>query len=229
MAIVQKSFSGPFWGLVQQRGPWRETPLDRARGQRYQADNTSEARPYQVDASGAPPRPSEFALNKVVTANVYNFGAQVAQVGRMIKPQQQVGRNMQPLVFQIGGVPRVVPEVVVAQPLVVKTQIPNNRASPLSDYGTATGASSGPASASLMSAAGFASPVTPSPVVSKGSVGSSIEANAYYHNLSVGPRSRKGHDSTALQIHIPEAGSNHQELVPDVMKAVSSGKGAERG
>ena len=92
MATVRKSnvdWSGkPFWGLVQQNGPWATTPTDIKRanmkdvatigggigvGGRGHAGHSTFAsfiNPYQVNATGAPPAPSGYALPTVMMGSV---------------------------------------------------------------------------------------------------------------------------------------------------------------
>jgi len=56
----------PFWGLVQQNGPWRATKADRQRASRGgghdgNANSFQVMTPYQIDATGAPPLSSAYA------------------------------------------------------------------------------------------------------------------------------------------------------------------------
>lgn len=92
MAAVRKSnfdWNGkPFWGLVQQNGPWASTPDDRKRasmkdiatigggigaGGRAHAGNanfTQVMTPTQINATGAPPLPSGYAMRSVMMGPV---------------------------------------------------------------------------------------------------------------------------------------------------------------
>jgi hypothetical protein len=92
MATVRKSNSDwggkPFWGLVQQNGPWATTPTDIKRanmkdvgtygggigvGGRGHAGHSTFAsfiNPYQVNATGAPPAPSGYARPTVIMGSV---------------------------------------------------------------------------------------------------------------------------------------------------------------
>lgn len=74
----------PFWGLVEQKGPWKSTPADRARsgmkdklnvgggvgaGGRVHAGHgnySATMTPYQINATGAPPKPSAYAMRSVL-------------------------------------------------------------------------------------------------------------------------------------------------------------------
>jgi len=92
MATVRKSnfdWNGkPFWGLVQQNGPWESTPGDRqrasmkdiptigggigvgGRGHAGNANFTQIMTPYQINATGAPPSPSGYAMRSVMMGPV---------------------------------------------------------------------------------------------------------------------------------------------------------------
>lgn len=92
MATVRKSnfdWAGkPFWGLVQQNGPWATTVNDQKRasikdiptigggigaGGRAHAGNANFEQvitPYQINATGPPPAPSEYAKRSVVMGPV---------------------------------------------------------------------------------------------------------------------------------------------------------------
>ena len=78
----------PFWGLVEQVGPWKTTSSDRQRskmkdkltvgggieaGGRDHAGNGGWSKiftPYQIDATGSLPRPSDYAMRSIVTGPV---------------------------------------------------------------------------------------------------------------------------------------------------------------
>jgi hypothetical protein len=78
----------PFWGLVEQVGPWKTTSSDRQRsamkdkptiGGGIEAGGRGHAghgawkkiyTPYQVDATGSLPRPSDYAMRSVVTGPI---------------------------------------------------------------------------------------------------------------------------------------------------------------
>jgi hypothetical protein len=89
MVSVGKSSMGwdgkPFWGLVVQKGPWKSTPADVARakqkddltigggipvGGRMSGQRSAVMTPYQIDASGAPPEPSDFAKRSIVVGAI---------------------------------------------------------------------------------------------------------------------------------------------------------------
>lgn len=100
MALVE-SFRGPtnYWGLTQQKGPWKSTAIDKARakdslknsyaaGGGVAAGGTKNAghgnyeqvmTPYQINATGAPPKPSAYAL---VQPNATREYQQKGVVGR---------------------------------------------------------------------------------------------------------------------------------------------------
>ena len=78
----------PFWGLVQQKGPWQSTRGDRARasmkdvptigggngvgGTRHagHGNHAMFMTPYQINGTGAPPQPSPYAMRSVVMGSV---------------------------------------------------------------------------------------------------------------------------------------------------------------
>jgi len=85
LSKVNRYETKPFWGLVQQVGPWKSVESDRKRasmkdhptvGGGIGAGGTSHAghgewmkffTPYQIDASGSLPNPSHHAMRSVVT------------------------------------------------------------------------------------------------------------------------------------------------------------------
>lgn len=108
---------GNFWGLVEQRGPWAQTPRDKAnvrgrvgpvRGGGLGYGGTRSAghgyygamiNPYQQDGSKPPPAPSKYAQRRVTVAPLDIFQKK-GVVGKKRQPiiQVNIGRD-----FQRGG------------------------------------------------------------------------------------------------------------------------------
>ena len=90
MSVNQGRFSGGFWGLVEQKGPWKSTPSDKARSTRTQPNkktgggiqiggtkNAGHAGWYasmnpsvEPNALPPPPRPSQYVQKSIVMPSI---------------------------------------------------------------------------------------------------------------------------------------------------------------
>jgi hypothetical protein len=60
-----------FWGLVEQKGPWKQTTSDIARSKGAGRKNSREfITPYQINGSKPPPKPSRLAQKKVTSKDL---------------------------------------------------------------------------------------------------------------------------------------------------------------
>jgi hypothetical protein len=64
-----------FWGLVEQKGPWKQTSSDIARSKGAGRKNSREfITPYQINGSKPPPKPSRLAQKKVTVKDSSSGG-----------------------------------------------------------------------------------------------------------------------------------------------------------
>jgi hypothetical protein len=75
MSLIERSSvgAGSFWGLVQQKGPWKTTKFDvqNAKTSKGYGDGTSFMRPADRDAWKAPPLPSKYATRSIMMSSGY--------------------------------------------------------------------------------------------------------------------------------------------------------------
>lgn len=75
MSLVERSSvgAGSFWGLTQQKGPWKTTKFDtqNAKTSKGYGDGTSFMRPADRDAWKAPPPPSKYATRSIMMSPGY--------------------------------------------------------------------------------------------------------------------------------------------------------------
>lgn len=128
----------PFWGLVVQQGPWKSTPADVARAKEKDnpsigggipfggrahagaANFKSVMTPYQINASGPPPKPSAHATSSVMMG-VVDMKRQGTRGGRVKKYLTLGARTPMQTGHKMGGAPE---EMVPVEPGEVLDQQP---------------------------------------------------------------------------------------------------------